>query len=913
MFVYTEPMNTNEHTSYDVVLLPTYAEALSYRKRVAAEGGPRALFGVTVSTFSAWLVDLWGLFGDGRNIACALEVEAVAASLCSRNPSCADFACVVATCLREGAGIPAFDEACSRAGSAGEYGLSPAQERVLSLCADARKELCALGRVLTGEALALLPAALPKRSLRVLICAASPLTAQQRAFFDACPNIDLEVHLAPGGEGVRPAPEGVSVRFAFPSGRYAEPAILSDVLREQGKGGAIVACKDPLSLFEAQSSALVQAGLPCAVRARVPFTQTDFGRAMLSLRRFFTADTWRASDLADYLLSPFSGLSVEGAYSVDAQVRGDRLLNREAIAASLREKSRLFEAMEDIACDRDADILLGELEDAVRSMTRRPEAWRREQLAAISALRDAASAARLADLDMAGLVALLSRSSVDASRFAKPADALDAAVSAGHELPADIVFSDYRYAATFPPASCALAIACDLTSASFPAADSDDAASTLLVKLGIPAADDALSRMRRSFVALAGAPRETLLIVRCLNDENADPTYPAAVLEEFVDCYRDDPSATDDIDNPYMLPECLQVGIIERGEESLMENAVLAGGDAADERVELPASGEVSQARRSLVVLPRVVKGQVIEEPCLSPSQIESYLECPYKWFAQRRLRLEELDEGFGALQMGDFAHGALKSFYVHFQEEVGALKVTRETLDLARAIMRDVLERHEAYQRDMKPSDNRLVPKTELERRDMGSLKRKLLDYLDYEVDLLPTFHPAYLEYSIAEGAAAEYAGHMLVGTADRIDVDDAGHAAVIDYKASVSPEHELAVREEGRLGKVQALIYAQVIRRTLGLAPAGALYVRYGKKCSVTGAFDATVLDASHLPGMRHDKCEYVPKEGQSFADLLDQTEEAVAAGVERMLSGDVRPAPASAHACAYCPVLSCEERRA
>ena len=356
----------------------------------------------------------------------------------------------------------------------------------------------------------------------------------------------------------------------------------------------------------------------------------------------------------------------------------------------------------------------------------------------------------------------------------------------------------------------------------------------------------------------------------------------------------------------------MQEGIVERGEETLVENAVMAGGDLPCEMVELPVPGEVSASKRPLVVLPRVVAGQVVDEPCLSPSQIESYLECPYKWFAQRRLRLEELDEGFGPLQMGDFAHSALKSFYTHFQEEV-APKVTRRTIDSARAIMRDVLDRHESHQYDLKPSDNRLVPTTELERRDMDSLKRKLLDYLDYEAELLPTFHPAYLEYNIAEGATAEYAGHLLVGTADRIDVDDEGHAVVLDYKASVSPEHELAVREEGRLGKVQTLIYAQVARRMLGLNPVGALYVCYGKRCAVTGAYDATVLESPHLPSMRHDKCEFAPRDGESFADLLDRTEEAIARGVERMLSGDVRPDPSSPHACTWCPVLSCAERRA
>lgn len=232
---------------------------------------------------------------------------------------------------------------------------------------------------------------------------------------------------------------------------------------------------------------------------------------MLSLRRFLVSDALRSGDLADYLLSPFSGFSVEGAYSIDAQVRGNRLIDRESITASLREKSRLFEAMEDIATDRDADILLGELEDAVRSMVKRPEAWRREQLAAMASLRDVASAARLADLDMEGVVDLLAHSSVDASRSL---DVGDDGRSRGNDLaafPADVVFADYRHAMSFPSASCDIAVACDLTSAAFPASDSDDAATTLLAKLGIFPDDDALSRMRRLFTALLAAPRKTFL------------------------------------------------------------------------------------------------------------------------------------------------------------------------------------------------------------------------------------------------------------------------------------------------------------------------------------------------------------------------------------------------------------------
>ena len=59
--------------------------------------------------------------------------------------------------------------------------------------------------------------------------------------------------------------------------------------------------------------------------------------------------------------------------------------------------------------------------------------------------------------------------------------------------------------------------------------------------------------------------------------------------------------------------------------------------------------------------------GVVVSEPCFSASQIESYLECPQKWFALRRLRLDELDETFGAKEMGDFSHSVLGRFLQAF------------------------------------------------------------------------------------------------------------------------------------------------------------------------------------------------------------------------------------------------------
>ena len=906
-------MITNENIPYDVVLLSTQAEAVAFRKKAAQDMGPRALFGVAVTTFPAWVADLWELHGDGRRIAVAVERDMVAQSMCEQAECGPGVDRVVSECLSRACGVAGFDKAVAAASQGAPKGFSPAEGKVLRLCGEV---LCAygeLGLVEFGEAARVVRESLSERPLRIRVAFGRPLNAVEARFFEGLPLARVSFE----GDGqceVSKAPASVSVRFGFPSGRYAEPALVTRSIKPfLAKGNVLVASRDPLELFSSCCESLANAGAECVLRSRVPFSQTDFGRAFLSVRAFLASDDWNASDVADFLLSPLSGVSSAAAYAIDARVRGDRLVTREQVVSELRAESRVFELLEEIVSDPEADILLGALEDIVSSLTSRSEAWRREQLCAISALRKVTSAARLAGCGMDACVSLLGRASVPVARVLGPHAPSATAESEGEgSFGTPVVsFVDYTGVETLTDSTYVLAVAADLTSAAFPAADADSAADLLLRKTGIERADNALSRMRRAFSSLERMAGEELLVVRCLNDSDAEPTYPAAVLEEFVDCYRPDPSATDDIDNPYALPPCFLEGISECGEEALVENA-LVGVSPAPESVsmERPVAGEVSPDARPYVVLPRIVGGQVVEDPCLSPSQIESYLECPYKWFAQRRLRLETIDEGFGALQMGDFAHAAFKSFYAHFQEEV-APKVTEQTLPEARRIMSDVVDRHLTYQADMRPTDNRLLPKTELEQREVADLKRKLVGFLPFEARLLPSFCPAYLEYDVAQGSVAEYAGHTIVGTADRIDVDGSGHAVVLDYKASISPVYDYAERAETGAGKVQALIYAQVIRRALGLEVAGALYVRYGKTCKVSGAFDGTYLEAPHLPNMRHARCEVSPASGLAFADVLDRTEEAVAQGIDRMLAGDVRPRPQGAYACKYCPVLSCPER--
>ena len=177
-----------------------------------------------------------------------------------------------------------------------------------------------------------------------------------------------------------------------------------------------------------------------------------------------------------------------------------------------------------------------------------------------------------------------------------------------------------------------------------------------------------------------------------------------------------------------------------------------------------------------------------------------------------------------------------------------------------------------EEQQYDQEPGSGRLVASTYLERREVERFKRQLAGFLDFEARFLPSFHPLHLEFSLDAAACVEYAGCNLVGRIDRIDVDDAGCAVIIDYKSSLNNHFSIADKDDAYLGKVQTRMYAQAVRRLLGLDVVGALYVSYGRVPQVSGAYDARALDAAHLPGCRPDKCACGAGDSLAFSDMLD-----------------------------------------
>lgn len=942
-----------------VVLVPT-PDAVA-RVRCALTQVQLA-FGVRVETPPSWVADQWELFGDGRRIVEPAErallvdralrdVQRTPNALAA-TPGTVD---LVSDLARDalpylvgahvpgaalGAGERAVVAALVRYGallrSRGQCELSEAAH-ALAGAIDEPPPVVVLGFDVVGCAFLPLFDALAARSDVVRIDEAcrvaddAPRASELSRLLDSLFTGEVGSALEPTG----------AVRFLLPAGRYAQGALVAreviDAVRKSR--GAVDACgaaplpvcvvsRDPAALFRQVGDYLARRGIASALSAPTTFAATDFGHAFLALAFFACQDTYQVAQATDFALSMFSGMSQRNAYALDASWRADRMTDRQRIAHDLGEASEAAREVLSSLSAGDADGALAALEARLRRRGDLDAAYRAEQLAAVGTARRFAQACQAVHTPLSEMLPLLERAVV-ARSARKDARIAIAQQPLGDDArdPApepDVLFLTLDAASQRRSCSCSTLVLCDLSSDAYPVRSVENGVTLLVEKMGLGCTADTLAEARRRFFRVLSTARDGVVCERQLATVDADESYPAVMYEELLDCYRADPMRRDDVDHLTGLPFSLLPYAQTAGEDDLHGNLAL-GDDPSDvDAWDMPMDGYVSPVNRARLVVPRFAGDGDDDSPVLlSPSAIETYLACPCKWFSLRRLRLSEPDAGFGPLEMGSFSHGVLKSFYEHFIER-GYGKVNHEKMPEARALLHETFERHLAFQSTLPPRRSPLIPVSSLEQTEVYDLKRKLDDYLERESMLLPGFVPTYFEYDFGSAEVFSYAGCALRGSIDRIDVNERGQAVVIDYKGSLSADYALAsASPTPHAGcmmmphKVQALIYAQVARRVLGLNVVGALYVSYGRDGRIAGAFDRTVLGEEAVPDAEVERCGVPGPAGEvlgvaSFSEVIDRVEEGIAAAVVGLSGGFIAPEPRGSDPCGYCPVSACKERR-
>lgn len=924
-----------------ILLVPSFAVAQRYRKEWAGEA---FIFGLHITTLSAWVADRWDLYGDGRVIVSSMQrklliyqalqflidqsglktlalspgtvnmlasmareglsailsadIRGEAATLTSAESEAIEVLETYAGVLKQ-EGLCELDQAMDAlVGLAWEVptliiedldSLNPGEVRFIKALAE-RTEVHAFADEMS------LPAKVDSR--------AKELMDIQSCIFD--PELDNPVK--PGG----------SLRFLLPAGEYAKPLLLGENLVEYTKEGLqriIVSANKPDVLFGDLAPYLSTFGIGVSVSSRKSFGETDFGKMFSTLVAFLFDESYTVAQLSDVILSPFSGISRSRAYELDAAWRGDRTIDKEACIKGVAQASSFLAQVFEAVIKKDFLYTVNLFEVMVKSKFTWSPAYRAEQLSAISALGIFAEDVTRFGMEVTEVFSLIEKTSI---RFT-------ASLPGPNSRAPQIDLMTLDSLAEEDACSADAVVLCDLDAAVYPVRDEYDAKTRFFKKLHIESGEDALSCARRRFFRVLSVPLQLLVCERALNTVDANLAYPAIMLEELLDCYRHDLLSPSEVDKATGLPRVLLPFVKHAGEERLFQNLTLESQPQSMGAQEILAPrGSISERSRSMIVLPHQGKGENDAVLSLSPSAVESYLECPYKWFSLRRLHLADLDAGFGPLEMGNFTHRVLKSFYTHFQEQI-ASRVTSKNMSQAKALLATTFDQHLDLQFKLRRSDGPLIPLSALEEAEVASLKKRVLRFLDREAQLLPGFVPRYFEHSFGDDSLVEYAGCTLHGSIDRIDVNDKGQAVVIDYKGSVSSDY--AFRSASDLPwvphlesekpptlphKVQTLLYAQAVRRVLGLEVVGALYVSYGCDGHVSGAYDRRILGHTDLPGIDSEDCCIPEGEYADFGSALDSVELTIAQVLERLAEGRIAPHPRGKDPCGFCPVTACELRR-
>lgn len=727
----------------------------------------------------------------------------------------------------------------------------------------------------------------------------------------------------------------------------------------------VVSARAP-QLFGELASRLAARHIAAETTEFTAFSQSIAGRQFAALagliERMKAADEgtasktewWPAPELTDWIYSPLSGADAVNARAFDKNMRLSRSKTTASVKSLLQSVQGQVRGARKAASDDNwfknvpcvvSDVFQALWRDkpvtALKAMLAVAEALPDRLLGSLDgqARRQAEVAllrhvidilmngARVLDVSQAATVPVLDgiRTKVD-----KRSTAYDYETYEVDRAPrAQVRFASLADAAALRPGSYDAVLFADVDLDSYPLSHEEGPLATLTASLGREGVTlEPAALLRARFGHAMQASRGPVTLARVTHDRQARECYPAAVWTELrAHAEADGAKIADDAKT---AGDAKAAGADKAkcvGEGDIVKDFDPAAGEGLKrERVTCEAPQHLSAEAVPYLVLRRR-DGEGEDAPLVprltSASQIEAYSTCPLCWFVSYRVKPQSIDAGFGNMEKGNFVHDVLEHLHARLPQE-GMERVTPMNLPRAKELLHEVFAETLAEHAGKRGTEGPLVPLSPVEERQAAEILPQLEGVLAYESEALAPFAPRYLEFAFNE-LQVEYAGWPLGGRIDRVDVDAENRAVVIDYKhRSGVEEFKLAdptVRDE-ESGEApiddprwlpphtQTLIYAQAMRRALGLDTRAALYFSTkGGKPALRGAASAELLEEERgdgrIPGLKKG----FPGEGgnMDFDALLDRVEAGIAERLRELEAGDVAAVdPTSAQAaharCSY-----------
>jgi len=794
---------------------------------------------------------------------------------------------------------------------------------------------------------------------------------------------DLLARVFRAKEGNEVTPSG-AVTFLSPLGQHAEAESISRYISQCAESGCksfAVYTSDSQRVWDALSQKLAAKGIAAHYRRSVRIQDSLAGRAFASLVDAYVTlseraeleknidyqasehqmgdmSWWPPRSLTDYLISPISGISVERAWMLDKSWRGNRTLYATRVLETLSKaamSSRLCaETIKSLelgrigsAAQRIIEYLSAEASDEQSGAAQSEEALLQNQ-ESLKVMSKIVSSAQ--ELHEAGLK--LTPQTLKSFMNLCKDQAVIMPVSNGIKSDIQVLIAPVSQAHSFEPHMFDTVIFQGMDTLNFGVKASDGALQEFIRHASKTPKVSEFARYQRDFYTALTTASTSVAFEKV---EQKD-VFNAVALSEVKACYPKDYAK--------------KTGVA-RGEEEVLVN-LLPQASNPDCVVELPTiePGEIDPKLKNIVVLPRHLTRETLEQelqglievtreglPLLSASQIETYLECPYKWFTQRRIKISQVDTDFAPMQIGTFIHRVLELTHATLLAEslgcdvaevdsvvesallqdIPGSRITSDNLDHAKQVLDSCFAQvwDEQFNNINRASSNELIPHSIQERKQVENIRENLKDLLEFEASHFIGYQPRFFELRFGrEENVVEYAGAQFTGSIDRVDVNAHGQALIIDYKHKATKDlkaYSAKLSLDSELSKeilprhVQSAIYAQIMRKQLTkykLEPVAAIYLgtkEQKDKPSFALAGMATEAATEHIWNMnpedkklRDQAVMVVSQNSAEFADYLDAWESLIAQKVQAMLSGDVRANPCDKDACKYCPVKLCDKRR-
>ncbi|CAN5203517.1 hypothetical protein BH10PLA2_BH10PLA2_06420 [soil metagenome] len=238
---------------------------------------------------------------------------------------------------------------------------------------------------------------------------------------------------------------------------------------------------------------------------------------------------------------------------------------------------------------------------------------------------------------------------------------------------------------------------------------------------------------------------------------------------------------------------------------------------------------QVAFRRELKLDLPLLLPQVLAESRSFSPSELEKYAACPFRFFGTRLLRLQEREPETTRLEYGSFVHKVLEESYIRIRERTEGLGDDMP-LQPVRTEFRVLFQ--EIFQEEWQKLQQGILPQ-ELstlfqEERGVGDTFLEILELLEVE-NGLGNLCTEYEFKDLELGLDGQGRPVYMTGVVDRIDLDrnDPGRAFVFD--SQTGKNRSVAERQmksdEGRL--LQLALYGFAVSKKLDKEVVGAAYL--------------------------------------------------------------------------------------